>query len=166
MKDITAYTKLKIFLKRIEIIETSIRTSNFLEKMKSSKDYFVSLEELKILNALQTLAECFQKEASKKEKKIYSGIFLFWSQKFFLKVKKLEILIPYLETFKDIIDITVINCNLSNFDTCSIVEGVKLYIEEDSDLKRAISIFELFIISEMTQKERNIEIEFQEFSLN
>lgn len=171
MKTIDAYVKLKLFLKRVEIIDTSLRVSIFTEKLKSSKDYFVSLEELKISTALKTLAECFKREALKKENKIYSNSFLFWSKGLFEKAEKFENLSPYLETFKEIIDTSVRGSNnLKENDTCictcSVIEGVKLYIEDDSNLKRPILMFELFVIQKMTQKELTPSIEFEEISLN
>ena len=174
MKTINAYFKIKLFLKRIEIIETSIRTSAFPEKLKSSKDYFVSLEGLKISTSLKTLALCFKEEALKRDQGMYSMVFIFWSKKMTEKAEKIDALSFYLDTLKEEIKKTIIKYNKffneSNSDkeerTCSVIEGVQFSIEDDFCLRMAISIFEIFILSTFNERELTPSIEFEELFLN
>lgn len=172
MKTINAFLKVKDFAKRMEIINSSIRTTSGVEQLKYAKDYFVCIENLKVPEALKALAQSFKKESELCiDIENVSGMFLNWSFVLEQRAEQIEELFPDIKTFKEAIGMYLDSCRVamsiySDEDKKilkkgidAMVRGVELFVEDLTCLDHPVYIFETFVMPRMDSQELKPEIE-------
>lgn len=174
MKTINAYLNVKNFTRKMEIIETAIRTSKGVEQLNSIKDFLVTAETLSIAESLGEIAKCFKKESVENREEEFREMFNNWGMLISDKTEAATSILNLSDALKKIIQTqTAANGKMvKDKDLQSIKEsngymlkGITIFIQDFKCLPVAVNIFETYVMPNMSVKELQPEVE-TEINLN
>lgn len=166
MKTINAYQKLKSFAGKLDIISTNLRTTTGIEQLKSAKDFFVSIQALKIPIALTSLAADFKKKSKEEKYRGTDSMFNTWSELLSSTIEHATFLEESADIYKNAIDMQISGIEFSeeaqealNKGSEAMLKGILISIKDFACLAVAVDITEKFVIPSMTKEELKPEIE-------
>ena len=177
MKTITAFNNLRNFSIKVDRMQASFRVEKKedMQRLLIAKDYFVSMEELKIPISLGVLAKSFEQESqitTKCEEEL-SEVFQTLSELSFEVSVSMEKLLPFFEYYQMIAETLMsLYQNDPNYEfsikSKKTIDTMIALIKNDLKymffIKKAIIYFETYILSKMTKEE--LVPEFENINLN